>query len=168
MDDSQVVSFLKYRIPLLVGVLALVLPLNAQSMEAPMAVELNVAGEYYGVVMFDHAMHEDVGDCYACHHHATGGGTGDANCVECHEDSPETATVACRDCHAQQPFSAATLQGKAAKTYQYHVDTPGLKGAFHRNCLGCHELQDGPLGCQDCHERTPRGDDLYAGTLDNE
>lgn len=168
MDVTHSVGFFKMGMLTLAGVLCLAVPVSVRATDSPVSVELNVSGEYYGVVMFDHAMHEEVGDCDACHHHATGGGTNDSNCIECHEDSPQAATVACRDCHVQQPFSATALQIKSDKTHQYHVDTPGLKGAFHRNCLGCHEPQNGPVGCGDCHERTGRGDDFYAGTLGDE
>jgi hypothetical protein len=45
--------------------------------------------------------------------------------------------------------------------YQYHVDMPGLKAAYHWNCVGCHEVMDGPTGCQDCHARTVEGDTFY-------
>ncbi|PLY10591.1 MAG: class III cytochrome C [Desulfuromonas sp.] len=143
-------------------------PLSLWAMETPESVDLNVDGEYFSVVMFDHSMHEEIGECDACHHHTTGGGTTDSNCAECHADSHAAATVACSDCHAQEPFSAETLQAKSSSTYQYHLDTPGLKGALHQNCLGCHEQQDGPVGCQDCHERTPQGDLFYAGSLGKE
>lgn len=133
--------------------------------DKPMTVTLNSGGEYFEEVLFDHGMHEEVGECSDCHHHTTGGGTNDTICAECHADSPESEVVACRGCHVAQPFSADAVNQKAGIKHQYHVDTPGLKGAVHRNCLGCHEEQDGPIGCQDCHGRTERGDKLYTGTL---
>jgi len=139
--------------------------LPATAGDTPQSVELNSTGEYYASFTFDHAMHETVGTCADCHHHAIGGGASDPNCVECHKNSPAAEIVACSGCHEEAPYSAAALQNLAAQTYQYHVDKPGLKGAMHRNCLGCHEVMDGPVGCSDCHMRTARGDDFYAGTL---
>lgn len=150
--------------------LSLAIILGAGSLPAfagdtPVTVELNGRGTYYGSFTFDHALHEGVGTCADCHHHATGGGATDPLCVECHKNSPAAVTVACSGCHAEEPYSAGTLQSLAARTFQYHVDKPGLKGAMHRNCLGCHEAMEGPTGCIDCHERTVAGDDFYAGTL---
>jgi hypothetical protein len=45
--------------------------------------------------------------------------------------------------------------------YQFHTDTPGLKAAYHWNCVNCHEDMGGPTECQDCHARTPEGDAFY-------
>jgi hypothetical protein len=59
------------------------------------------------------------------------------------------------------PFSAENINREALDRYQFHIDTPGLKAAYHWNCVGCHEEMDGPTDCQDCHARTPDGDDFY-------
>jgi hypothetical protein len=57
-------------------------------------------------------------------------------CGACHhilEKKPE----ACKVCHI--------------KSYK---NTPGLKGAYHRQCLACHKKsKKGPLGCTDCHKK---------------
>ena len=58
-----------------------------------------------------------------------------------------------------QPFSAASLREKDPNTY--HTGKPGLKAAYHLNCLGCHEKNGGPTGCTDCHTRTVEGDKFY-------
>jgi len=168
MDSSRIFKASVQAFQALVVLTICMVPVTLPAMETPASVDLNLEGEYFSTVLFDHSFHEEVGDCDACHHHATGGGTSDRNCMECHADSPARQSVACSDCHAKQPFSAETLQAKSTNTYQYHVDTPGLKGALHQNCLGCHKEQDGPVGCQDCHERTPNGDSLYVGTLGKE
>jgi hypothetical protein len=121
----------------------------------------NMADLFEGVA-FDHELHADLGeDCAVCHHHTTGTGTTDERCVRCHADSPETANVACQDCHVAAPFSAQQINQDALDLYQYHVDKPGLKAAYHWNCMGCHEAMDGPTGCQDCHVRTAAGDAFY-------
>ena len=134
----------------------------AQAVEMPDQVKLDTLAELFDGVEFDHAMHTDLGeDCSACHHHTTGSGTLDERCVSCHADSEEVVPVSCRGCHVADPFSAEHINRKALDVYQFHVDTPGLKAAYHWNCVGCHEEMDGPTDCQDCHARTAAGDDFY-------
>ena len=128
----------------------------------PGQVSIDVMMEYFDAVEFDHEMHTELGeDCSACHHHATGTGTTDERCVRSHADSDEVAEVGCSDCHYVDTFSAEHINREAADVYQFHIDTPGLKAAYHWSCLGCHEQMDGPTGCQDCHARTPEGDAFY-------
>jgi hypothetical protein len=130
--------------------------------DVPDQVSIDLMAKYFDPVEFDHEMHTELGeDCSACHHHTAGTGTVDDRCVRCHADSGEAATVSCRDCHVVDPFSAVHINRKAADVYQFHIDTPGLKAAYHWNCIGCHEKMDGPTGCQDCHARTPEGDAFY-------
>lgn len=59
-------------------------------------------------------------------------------CVGCHHHSPvATRPAPCRACHAQ---GAATR------------DMPGLKVAYHRQCMGCHaEMGIKARKCTDCH-----------------
>lgn len=56
-----------------------------------------------GAVTFDHAKHQGLTDCAACHH------TGDyAKCKSCHDAKPEVAKSKkvyhkqCKDCHKKQ------------------------------------------------------------------
>ena len=134
----------------------------AQAAAMPEQVSLDTMAELFDGVEFDHAMHTDLGeDCSACHHHTTGTGTTDERCISCHADSEEVASVACRACHVTDRFSAEHINREALDLYQYHVDIPGLKAAYHWNCVNCHEAMDGPTGCQDCHTRTPEGDAFY-------
>jgi hypothetical protein len=134
----------------------------SQAVGMPDQVSLDTMAELYDAVEFDHAMHTDLGeDCSACHHHTTGTGTIDERCVSCHANSDEVASVGCRDCHASDPFSAEHLNRESQEIYQFHIDRPGLKAAYHWNCIGCHEEMDGPTGCEDCHARTPQGDAFY-------
>jgi hypothetical protein len=66
--------------------------------------------------------HEDV-LCQGCHHHSPTG-----------EKPP-----LCENCH-NEPFNEAELF------------KPGLLGAYHRQCLGCHQsMQIEPLDCVGCH-----------------
>lgn len=147
----------------LMMVLALVVSGSlAQAADMPEQVRLDTMVELFDGVDFDHAMHTDLGeDCSACHHHTTGTGTLDERCISCHAESDEVATVRCRGCHVADPFSAEHIDRMAQDLYQFHVDTPGLKAAYHWNCVNCHEEMGGPTGCQDCHTRTPEGDAFY-------
>lgn len=134
----------------------------AQAVDMPDRVSLDTMAEFFEGVEFDHAMHTELGeDCSACHHHTTGTGTTDDRCVRCHADSADNAVVGCRDCHVADPFSAEHINRVALDVYQYHIDKPGLKAAYHWNCLGCHEQMGGPIDCQDCHARNMAGDALY-------
>jgi len=134
----------------------------AQAVEMPDQVSLDTMAELFDGVEFDHAMHSELGeDCSACHHHTTGTGTLDERCVSCHADSEEVEPVSCRGCHVADPFSAEHINRKALDVYQFHVDTPGLKAAYHWSCVNCHAEMGGPTDCQDCHTRTAAGDDFY-------
>ena len=103
----------------------------AYTTDIPETITLDILSKRYGPVEFSHSYHAEIaGDCASCHHH-----------------SPEGTTPACGECH--EPIIV------------YHYDPTkkggpdlGLKGAYHRQCLGCHkEMESGPIGCTDCHER---------------
>ncbi len=130
--------------------------------ELPEQVTIDQMARYFDAVEFDHAMHTELGeDCSVCHHHTTGTGTTADRCVRCHADDDEVAEVGCSDCHIVDTFSAEQINRETADIYLFHIDKPGLKAAYHWNCLGCHEEMDGPVDCQDCHARTPEGDAFY-------
>lgn len=85
--------------------------------------------DLYAPVRFMHAKHAaDIGDCTACHHYRPAG-----------DDYPET--VRCSACH-QKPFNEEL------------IGRPGLKAAYHQQCMGCHAEKDkGPTACVDCHAK---------------
>jgi len=86
----------------------------------------------------------------------------DERCARCHgSEEIVLENIACVDCHSVEPFSAEYLSGKEAEEGLYHIDKPGLKAAYHLNCLNCHVEMGGPEGCEDCHERTELGDSFY-------
>jgi len=58
-------------------------------------------------------------------------------CTTCHHTGTPSA---CIECH-QKPFDPKNL------------NMPGIKGAYHRNCLLCHRQAKGPMGCRECHEK---------------
>lgn len=141
--------------------ISLLLAVNSYAMDAPETVQINALANYYEPVEFDHQLHVDVsGDCSVCHHHTTGTGTTDLYCSKCHGQFEEMVTVSCADCHSAEPFSAESIHRQSQQDL-FHVDMNGLMGAYHQNCLGCHQEMDGPTGCQECHARTEAGDKLY-------
>lgn len=142
------------------------LPLQQSRAEdsPPKTVVLDSLVQYYKPVTFDHAMHVDMigsDNCATCHHQTMGTPVLDKNCRRCHANSRATKAKACGSCHPAQRFSAAYLAEIESKPFLYHTDKPGLKGAFHQKCLGCHKKMDGPTGCEDCHARTEAGDKFY-------
>ena len=123
---------------------------------------LNAASDDYEPVGFSHRIHDGLtgGDCAACHHRyasdpsdrvgvdlgelhkAMGVAIGGA-CSACHDDLADRPPQGCKRCHARsnEPDAPARL---------------GLKGAYHRQCIGCHERQlkpaTAPTGCRGCHQ----------------
>ena len=98
--------------------------------DVPETLTLDSLVKEYGPVEFSHGYHaEMIGDCASCHHH-----------------SPEGSTPACSECH--EPIEVYHYLGAQ------RITSIGLKGAYHQLCLGCHkEMESGPVGCTDCHER---------------
>jgi hypothetical protein len=98
--------------------------------DTPETLTLDILINRYGSVEFSHGYHAEMtGDCSSCHHH-----------------SAEGSTPACGECH------------EAITVYHYsgvqREPSIGLKGAYHRQCMGCHqEMESGPVGCTDCHEK---------------
>jgi hypothetical protein len=147
------------------ALLALVL-LNihlATAMQGPETATLSSLTNLFEPVSFNHAMHVDVAsnDCAVCHHHTTGTPVTDERCARCHKNSGPANSVACRDCHSDSPFSAESLQKISDSPLLYHTGKPGLKGAYHRKCLGCHKEMGAPTECEACHKRTDKGDAFY-------
>ena len=69
-------------------------------------------------------------------------GTTDTLCAGCHHESPVgTRPPPCRSCHDESADPTS--------------DRPGLKAAYHRQCLGCHQqMAIEPQGCSEgCHEQ---------------
>ncbi len=85
--------------------------------------------DQYYPVRFMHAKHGLLArDCAVCHHYAP-------------EQGKEI--VGCSSCH-QQPFDPAA------------PDRPGLKAAYHLQCMACHEKEGrGPVSCTGCHVKKP-------------
>jgi len=130
--------------------------------DPPRTIELDSLSHLYEGVTFDHVLHVDLGEsCAVCHHHGTGAPVQDENCARCHSNAEKAKVVTCKECHPVDPFSAEYLRERELDAKLYHRDKPGLKAAYHQNCMGCHEEMGGPTGCQDCHGRTEAGDAMF-------
>lgn len=95
--------------------------------EGPPVVLLDHLSDQYVPVIFAHQLHAQMtqmgGGCTACHHH-----------------NPPGMILACRDCHGG-PDNPQDLR------------RPGLKGAYHRQCLSCHREWSHETKCSVCHVR---------------
>jgi len=128
--------------------------------DAPKSVTLDYLQELYKAVSFDHEIHSGMYGCSSCHHHTAGTGTQNEACKKCHLLSRASADVSCSGCHHfKKPFALPTRDHTEDI---YHIDKPGLKGALHLQCLGCHRSDGGPTGCQECHDFTPAGRRRFA------
>ena len=65
-------------------------------------------------------------------------------CTYCHHFNPPGKVLACAECH-----EAALLRDD--------INKPGLKGAYHRQCLDCHRTWSHKTDCVMCHERKVEG-----------
>lgn len=91
---------------------------------SPEVATLGVLAQSYRPVTFSHGAHVKLSE----------------SCTTCHHHSVgENGTPLCRSCHTQ-PFQ--------------DQERPGLKGAYHRQCMNCHQSTGkGPLTCDGCHQK---------------
>ena len=98
----------------------------------PDIVILDDLEDLYVAVRFDHKKH------------ATMSGMA-AGCEACHHYSPPNSThPECKSCHPVRGMSA-------------DIEQPGLKGAYHRQCMNCHTDWDHETKCEVCHEKKAGG-----------
>jgi octaheme c-type cytochrome (tetrathionate reductase family) len=122
---------------------------------------LRAQSDDYEPVGFSHRIHDELvgGDCGVCHHRyamSEGDRVGEdikalhasidvkmgGPCSACHDDMASNPPQSCMHCHG----------------LPNELDAPsriGLKGAYHRQCIGCHERQlkpaSAPTECNACH-----------------
>lgn len=129
--------------------------------EAPETIEIGSLQKLYGPVVFDHALHMESYGCEQCHHRAQEEETDSTGtCRTCHGEEGQHSRLAngpkiaaCPICHVND----AGVEKNNPGTGHYHTDTPGLLGAYHLQCLGCHALEGAITGCQDCHDFSREG-----------
>lgn len=105
----------------------------------------------YGKVFFDHGLHDSYAACSVCHHHVAGSPPSNPACTPCHRQGKAGRPGSCKSCH---PASRAASLSAAAEepSRRYHIDIPGLSGAYHLRCVNCHlAITAGPTGCLGCH-----------------
>ena len=94
-------------------------------MEAPDQFVIDELTDLYQPVTFNHKLHADMaqmgGDCEICHHF-----------------SPPGHIPPCGECHGGEKNPNNLRQ-------------PSLKGAYHRQCLGCHREWSHDTKCVLCH-----------------
>jgi hypothetical protein len=98
----------------------------------PDVVILDELEDLYVPVRFDHRTHAVMAGmsdgCNVCHHYAP----------------PNAPHPACRSCHPRGDD-------------REDLAKPGLKGAYHRRCLGCHREWDRTAACEACHLKRKGG-----------
>jgi len=127
----------------------------------PATLSLGQLADLFAPVNFDHQLHVDYASCSECHHHTTGCLPTRSSCAMCHRTSEKAVSVACRNCHFTAQDNPARSTALASGD-RYHIDIPGLKGAYHLLCIDCHDtIGTGPLGCNECHTLTAKGKRFY-------
>jgi hypothetical protein len=124
---------------------------SAYATAPPDLIVLNHLSRIYEEVTFDHEMHNGYAACVECHHHLTGSPPSNPTCSACHRQGITGTAVGCRDCHSgRRPVEQPEDRKQVVE--RYHIDIPGLSGAYHLRCLRCHlSITAGPTGCQGCH-----------------
>lgn len=120
--------------------------------EVPEIITLDHIGDIYEEVTFDHGLHVDVTSCATCHHHTVDMPITDMRCIPCHKDNVQVDVIACKGCHEINPGTASKLNSTQTGKF-YHIDTAGLKRAYHMQCMGCHEEMGVANECKDCHAK---------------
>ncbi|MDW7678919.1 MAG: cytochrome c3 family protein [bacterium] len=111
------------------------------SKQGPEVVILNELENLYEPVKFSHKLHADMAEM----------GEG---CVACHHYTPtDQSHPPCKECHSPSII-------------QENITKPGLKGAYHRQCMGCHQEWSGDTACEICHaskaQKQAKGPDYIA------
>jgi hypothetical protein len=95
--------------------------------QAPEIIKIDTLEGNYEATIFTHKLHAEMsfmsGGCKSCHHFNPPGKV--LSCIECHD--PQLANN--------------------------DLSKPGLKGAYHRQCLNCHREWSHSTNCTVCHER---------------
>ena len=99
--------------------------------------DLKSVQDLYEPVIFSHRAHAEMSEM-------SGG------CQMCHHYNPPGDVVRCSSCH--DPVRQRT-----------DISKPDLKGAYHRQCMDCHQEWNKNLTCESCHELNGSGKSAYSG-----
>jgi hypothetical protein len=101
-------------------------PVPAAATAVPDFFVIGELSQIYGTVLFPHRLHAEMEEM------AQG-------CDICHHNNPEGRILACKECHG-------------GPSNPEHLGQPGLKGAYHRQCLSCHREWSHATDCAVCHK----------------
>jgi hypothetical protein len=107
--------------------------------EAPEIIKIDTLEKIYGPTIFTHKLHAEMS-------FMSGG------CKSCHHFNPPGRVLACINCH-----EPSVIRDDLSK--------PGLKGAYHRQCLNCHREWSHSTNCIVCHELA--GEDTTPATIES-
>jgi hypothetical protein len=93
--------------------------------------------DLYEPVIFSHRVHAEMSEM-------SGG------CEMCHHYNPPGDVIGCSKCH--EPVRQRT-----------DISKPDLKGAYHRQCMDCHQEWDKKVSCESCHELNESGKSAFTG-----
>ncbi len=121
---------------------------------------LNSNVNYYEPARFTHRTHDVAteGNCAVCHHRFSFSEDDriGISVREFHEEYDIRAVGACDSCHDMETITISKCS--SCHWLPNEEDDPnrlGLKGAYHRQCIGCHEDQPSnvfaPTDCTSCH-----------------
>jgi hypothetical protein len=99
--------------------------------------DLKNVQDLYEPVIFSHRIHAEMSEM-------SGG------CVMCHHYNPPGDVVRCVNCH--EPTRQRT-----------DISKPDLKGAYHRQCMNCHQEWSDNVACESCHELKSSGKSAFKG-----
>jgi hypothetical protein len=107
--------------------------------DAPEFLKIGILSNRYEPTIFTHKLHAEMASM-------SGG------CIFCHHFNPPGRIAPCRDCHE-------------SSSERSDLSKPGLKGAYHRQCLNCHRGWSHKNECQVCHAL--KGDTSHEVKIDD-
>ncbi|KAA3659492.1 MAG: hypothetical protein DWQ10_08770, partial [Calditrichaeota bacterium] len=102
------------------------LTLRRSADDVAKVVTIDTLMKFYVPSTFKHKLHAEMSAF------STGG------CASCHHNNPQGDILPCIECH--KPISE-----------RESLAVIGLKGAYHGQCLGCHEQWSHDTACEKCH-----------------
>ena len=93
--------------------------------QVPDHIEIGILENIFKPVQFNHKLHAEM----------TNPGNG---CATCHHHAEDEVYEACADCHVTEEADAS-------------MEMPTINGAYHRNCLNCHQNWMADHVCETCH-----------------
>ena len=121
---------------------------------------LNADADFYEPVRFTHVTHDEAsgGNCAVCHHRVSldEGDRVGVDLGEFHLEMDIRLGGSCASCHDMETITIERCD--SCHWLPNELDDPsrlGLKGAYHRQCVGCHEnlitASYAPTDCSGCH-----------------